>query len=117
MDKENNKLIAEFLGYKHICKEDPDFVFLQKGEDLTEVASLKYHKDWNSLIPVLNKIEYILEGFVSEANTEGDNKLEEFYNFNSKSLIFRENMLLIRVESIEIVYKDVVKFIKFYNKL
>ena len=44
---ENNKLIAEFLGYiDNGCSEDGFLIHPITNYDV-EISSLKYHKDWN----------------------------------------------------------------------
>ena len=59
MSKDNNtaagnKLIAEFMGWKH--HED-------KSYDEYEMNNLKYHTSWDWLMPVVEKIESIHSDF------------------------------------------------------
>lgn len=55
----DNKLIAEFMGINY---EDPNdnSVMIQitpKGNEVVPINSMKYHTDWNWLMPVVEKIE------------------------------------------------------------
>ncbi len=80
---DNNKLIADFMGYRH------------KGKPMAFMAinyKKLYHKDWNWLMPVVEKMNKI-----SDATNYGHN-------------------IGIRYAQIKPVYKSVVEFIKWYNK-
>lgn len=46
----NNRIIADFMGYIHSESKDID---------AWEMKNLKYHSDWNSLMPVIEKISKI----------------------------------------------------------
>jgi hypothetical protein len=61
---ENNKLIAEFLGYVNTTPNDKDFSIYEgntlniKGnvKNLIEPMSMEFHSDWNWLMEVVAKI-------------------------------------------------------------
>ena len=101
---ENNKLIAEFMNLnlyrsfwyksniateKKICKEN----------------NLKFHKDWNCLMEVVEKIESL--GYRIEIVKH----ICRIYLSNKETIIISEN-----TPKIEAVYIACVEFIKWYNK-
>jgi hypothetical protein len=61
---ENNKLIAEFLGYVNTTPNDKDFSIYEgntlniKGnvKNLIEPMSMEFHSDWNWLMAVVTEI-------------------------------------------------------------
>lgn len=53
---ENNKLIAEFMGYiDNGCSEKGFLIHPDTNHDI-EIEALNYHSDWNELMPVIEKI-------------------------------------------------------------
>ena len=107
---ENNKLIAEFMGFTHVDNNDdkiwyqvPDKVELNYefsyGSDVsyTTPDMLPYNLSYDWLMPVVEKI--------SSLTTE-DN-----YNFN-----FYKVLSLNIDASLNHIYEAVVEFIKWYNK-
>lgn len=105
---ENNKLIVEFMGgsinqqddtvngYKNINL--PEWVFKLYDFDKIRTAGYDYHKSWDWLMPVVQKIW--LEAVKNEA------AYYEAYYIHSGSL----------TQSIESAYKSCIKFIKWYNE-
>ena len=79
-----NKLIAEFMGIDQV---DIDYAIDEHGE-------LKYHKDWNWLMPVVAKCH------------------EE----NSRAIRLEIGHRSMYGANISIVYEAVVEFIKEYNR-
>jgi len=79
---ENNKLIAEFMEYPNLGTEG-DFSYL------------KYHKEWNWLMPVVEKC----------------------YEYGELHNVHREGIIasLSGIIDINETYKAVVEFIKWYN--
>ena len=64
---DNNKLIAEFMGYRH------------KGKPMAFMAinyKKLYHKDWNWLMPVVEKMNKIMD-IILEL---GMHKLSQYIN-------------------------------------
>ena len=129
---EHNKLIAEFMG----VKIGVDSYSYRPGQsDLLKEENLNYHKSWDWLMTVVEKIEsldlkeygYQWEGIDGE--TEYNNgsicveieqdrcwiymnlSLDPFHTFNEKSRGIRFPT------KIEAVYAAVVEFIEYYNEL
>ena len=89
--QENNKMIAEFMGYevKHNKCYSP------KYNDGT-IAPMQFHKSWDWLMPVVNKIEEYLSanvgkvGYFDECLSSNDldiryNAVVEFINQYNES--------------------------------
>ena len=106
MSTENNKIIAEFMWWK---EQEEDFMFNPKTSGSIYIKSLLFHKDWNWLMEVVEKIES-LGNYINITGT-----------YTSIGAIEQKNRLFfIEKDSlnnkIEAVYKAVVEFIKWYNK-
>lgn len=104
--EENNKLIAEFMGYK-VMEEDK---FLTedypKGTDLNKVmvdVAMKYHTSWDWLMPVVEKIWTIT----------GHRSLW-YHEVNEETTIYGKTEA--GVSNIADAYSAVVEFIKWYNE-
>ena len=101
-DKENetfqpmndNKLIADFLGYESYEQGGYTIFRFPNNKHLTEM-DLHYHDDWNELMPVVE---------------ECFNKNEDIFD----DLFFKLNDALLET-NIESLYRSVVEFIKAYN--
>ena len=129
---EHNKLIAEFMG----VKIGVDSYSYRPGQsDLLKEENLNYHKSWDWLMTVVEKIEsldlkeygYQWEGI--DGKTEYNNgsicveieqdrcwiymnlSLDPFHTFNEKSRGIRFPT------KIEATYIAVVEFIEYYNEL
>ena len=101
---ENNKLIAEFLGYiDNGCSEDGFLIHPITNYDV-EISSLKYHEDWNWLMEVVEKIESL--GYRIEIVKH----ICRIYLSSKETIIISEN-----IPKIEAVYNACVEFIKWYN--
>ncbi len=110
-----NKLIAEFMGYIE-SSSDGDFTFFEhpdgKGivtqsefdhtkyisHGLMEVRGFIFHRSWDWLIPVIDKIY--------------DN--DEYYGYSDNSIFGW--ILTINTKYIEATWEQVVEFIIYYNK-
>lgn len=101
---ENNKIIAEFMGYRIIGKGLSHPIFGALGEK--GLTLLNYNISWASLMPVVDKIENM--DFVVII------KQSECVIVNNSG---RKPKFIQEVEQakIEAVYKAVVEFIKYYN--
>jgi hypothetical protein len=119
---ENNKLIAEFMGGKNTargyfipywCLVNMDSIELGKGK-ITE-----YHKSYDWLMPVVEKIESLKS---PDGQCAGNYFCMILGNGISIELPNKEKDILIcsteqkKLTKIEAVYLGVVKFIKWYNK-
>ena len=101
---ENNKLIAEFLGYiDNGCSEDGFLMHPITNYDV-EISGLKYHEDWNWLMEIVEKIESL--GYRIEIVKH----ICRIYLSNKETIVISEN-----IPKIEAVYSTVVEFIKWYN--
>lgn len=83
----NNKLIAEFMGYPNVANDEDKKDYLED--------CVQYHSSWDWLMPVVEKISHRIE--------------EPFDLDNLKYAFLNDN--------IEVVYDEVVELIKEYNKL
>jgi len=117
---ENNKLIAEFMGY-NVIKEPPikEGIYIWSkaidssfpNKTLIE-SSLKYHTDWNWLMGVVQKIEE--KGFVVAIRGIScaiypvlqDKPKDYISNYVCGDLS----------KKIDIVYSAIIGFIKWYNQ-
>lgn len=94
---ENNKIIAEFMGYPKY-----KINFIGKRLNFENSKHNTYHKDWNWLMKVVEKIESL------EDNLKNETK-EDFKQF--------QKILSLPVYTkIEVVYNSCVNFIKWYNE-
>jgi len=93
---EENKLIAEFMQYDNKSVGLYDYSHTPNNE------ILKYHKSWNWLMPVVEKIETIIGKLPTHIGNIPNDEDWESNNFLSTN--------------IEETYKAVVEFINEYNK-
>mgnify|MGYP003109977984 CR=1 FL=1 len=82
--EQNNKLIAEFMGMTYYIPND-DSLMVEKapiGVLVTPTKSLEYHKSWDWLMPVVQKIgdEYLNTPFNELNNKVNTWTLEDTYN-------------------------------------
>jgi hypothetical protein len=104
---ENNKIIASFLGQNKIPYEFPKFGYIKMDGDYSDTFfdnQLKFHKDWNWLMEVVEKIET----FGADLTIRAEHTIivydegEEISTFCFK-------------DKKEAVYNACVEFIKWYN--
>lgn len=128
MTTENNKLIAEFMGYENIAREgkhpiykipslsyeEPNFDYgiMEKVETFTPYFDeMKFHSDWNWLMEVVEKIESLET--LSYFNIQ-HNRVEIGTTcdcFRTKEVITKDVF-----SKIEAVYNACIEFIKWYSK-
>ena len=108
MITENNKIIAEFMGYK---KNTPSKDFFQHPTEKNRydrIEFLSYNLDWNWLMEVVEKIESLKFSVLI-----GKNNCVIEQTFGKESL----NLGLIKgKDKIEAVYNACVTFIEWYNE-
>jgi hypothetical protein len=107
---ENNKLIAEFMGFK--LQQDTNErwfgqYFTTPNDSWTNrIELLHFHTDWNWLMPVVEKIEEL--GYDFDINKrENDNNVFIRGSQYSKTTSNKTK--------IEAVYNACVEFVKLYN--
>jgi hypothetical protein len=114
---ESNKLIAQFLGQKKQPFEFPQFGFIRhNGEwkDTFTEDQLKFHKDWNWLMSVVEKIESLKD--------KENNGKYYFEIYKTSVTIFGNGTFLNEIinteekTKIQSVYNACVEFIKWYNE-
>lgn len=117
--EENNRIIAEFMGAT--LTKDLQIMYPVYEGDSSYVKDLKYHLDWNWLIPVVEKIEntkikdYSISTDITDCKTyisvyhygEGGKWYILISNYNEKYKDFNK---------IQRTYQAVIEFINFYNK-
>jgi hypothetical protein len=104
---DNNKLLAEFMGFQqtNIGWYDAEEVLLRAERDNT-FDNLKFHTDWNWLMQVVEKIEsynygatlFIIEDERCHVNTQNGFEIDSVGH-----------------TKIEAVYNACVEFVKWYN--
>lgn len=113
---ENNKLIAEFMGWtvekNHFSKVEKYGDKLQNERGIS-VKNRDYHSDWNLLMPVVEKIEI---------NCKFDVHIYGHYNWKEPNrcviLDWRNKEIVgtFNDSKIQCVFDAVVEFIKWYNQ-
>lgn len=103
---ENNKLIAEFMQHDWDMEVNNELCILDTSFEKVE-RKLQY-SDWNSLMPVVEKIESL--GYDTEIVCRQDDGGHCFYINDSK--VFSSQM----GSKKEAVYSATIEFIKWYNK-
>ena len=111
MTTENNKIIAEFMGFEiknkinyvppslPICMKDAEHLIVNKSENLP------FHNDWNWLMEVVEKIESLGYRVTIVRHICRIDLTEE------SKLIISED-----IKKIEAVYTVCFKFIQWYNQ-
>lgn len=102
---DGNRIIAEFMGAKP-CKQHPNTqLFLKikdnKNPSLQYWHLLKYHKSWDWLIPVIDKIrssKYYLDYYLSNLGQFNDG-------------------IHINTKFISSTFESVVEYLKWYNSI
>ena len=105
----NNKLIAEFIGYKEYVNEGAIQLYI-KDEVVKSIGQLDFHSDWNWLMEVVEKIESILPD---------DSIITIEYKNCFIPILDDEEPFTIEgggKTKIEAVYNACLEFIKWYNE-
>ena len=130
--EENNKIIAEFMGWsthpkhgdKYLINKSKDRVNLPWYSECNWEASLRefnYHSDWNILMPVVEKIENTkIKDYSISTDITDDKTFINVWHYGDGGkwsiLISNYNEEYKDFNKIQRTYKAVVKFINFYNK-
>lgn len=124
--KTDNELVAEFMGVQNVFVH-PTFGAYEAEDDQGwidwvdgGIRTLDYHRDWNLLIPVVEKIENIEGVYV---RIQKDRCIIFDSGFGESDILIREQRQpnqypaasVNQPSKIEAVYKAIVQFIKFYN--
>jgi hypothetical protein len=117
---ESNVLIATFMGYEKLDKNsgllNPEKC-LKFKTSYVSINQLKYHKDWNWLMKVLERICRLKIG-------DGKEYVEYAYPRTFGMLNEETGQIMVRLNGsflheadtlIEATYQSVVEFIKWYN--
>lgn len=106
---ENNKLIAEFMGIVYPMLDNVIVI----DNVVTKEDDLQYHKSWDWLMPVVEKIEATLDddGYGNNVLIETSSCTILSVNDGSVVIGFTEG-----ITKREATYQAVVEFIKWYNK-
>lgn len=112
---ENNKLLAEFIGYTQPHPEYPSTTYWYK-KDKQPLAILLFDSDWNWLMQIVEKIQLL--DIVHEYNRSYDNvfKTWECYLIPAYKNSFGYIRSLSKNSEIEAVYNACVEFVKWYNE-
>jgi hypothetical protein len=122
---ENNKLIAEFMGYE--IQKDPTERFFGRYKSLIgawhKEIDLAFHHDWNWLIEVVKKIEKTTiretHGQFNENECEATISISienTFCQILSNGAFLNEIISINGESKIEAVYSACVEFVKWYNE-
>lgn len=115
-----NKLIADFMGYftKSIEYAKRKKIEYDWEKDLVEIRTLNYHKSWESLMPVVIKIESLgsirveISGYICEIyQTKRNPAIKENGGFQEISLVSEKHN-----DKLTLVWMSVIEFIKWYNQ-
>lgn len=121
MNTENNKIIAEFMGFEQYPIQNKSNGYIINFNDGNVpyklcAGSLEFHSDWNWLMEVVEKIEKIQRSKWSK-NTYPCISISaisckiSFYG-NTEEIISN----IIRPSKKQAIYDACVEFIKWYNK-
>jgi len=126
--KENNKLVADFMGMKlkkgnfwsKILGYADEFIIIN-GKPKWSLSDIPYHKSWKWLMTVVEKIESIKDDYHGYfgVHINSNNCTIQGTNFRSVKIDWNNPVLFMDfygVTKIDATYKAVVGFIKWYNK-
>lgn len=125
-NKEENKLIAEFMGFPVKFYKEDEETGLTDSEGNADTVSydcelaiinglvyeprnLKYHNSWDWLMPVVDKIENMQQMGAQAYIDISAFKITASFNYEQNGRYFTGN------DKIEAVYSAVIQFIKWYN--
>jgi hypothetical protein len=102
-----NKIIAEFDGWVFVPLAKNGFTpeHYERGHDWNYIDSFEYHRCWEDLMPVIEKIESL------EFNVKIDSNYCVISKYNSVVTEFNKTN-----NKIEMVWRSVTMFIQWYNQ-
>ena len=123
MTTENNKIIAEFMGYiDNGCSEEGFLINPITNFD-EEINDLTFHSDWNRLMQLVEKIEQTtIKETYGQFNEKESNAIVSVVIENKFCQILSNGIYLNEIVSeneetkIEAVYNACIEFIKWYNE-
>lgn len=105
---ENNKLIAIFMGFV-LSGFQRSMLFNSETREEFSPAELKYHKSWDSLMPVIEKIEIL--GYTFEKNYQRIDKDWQILIVKGNDILFQE----FNADSLKATYVILINFIEWHN--
>ena len=121
--EENNRIIAEFMGY--VLNENNEYpieyITVQGHWDTCSIQDLNYHKSWDWLMGVVEKIENTkIKDYSISTDITDDKTFINVWHYGDGGkwsiLISNFNEEYKDFNKMQRTYKAVVKFINFYNK-
>jgi hypothetical protein len=129
MNTENNKLIAEFMGMECVHDYKSSVIDVDGKQRRYDKAyqwhssyyneeGLKYHKEWDWLMPVVEKIEDFQDGEIEDAmrchlfNVTIEQCFVEIINMETSETISEAD----GDNKMDATYQAVVGFIEWYNE-
>ena len=122
----NNKLIAEFMEGVYTSKLfviDRGYIWLP-NHNMTKIENIKYHKSWDWLTPVVEKIESLeteqdgnFQVHISSnsCSIQGTNLWKSVQNLSKYGPVYMSDPNAIFETKLESTYYNVVEFIKWWN--
>lgn len=110
---ENNKLIAEFMGYSQPHPDYPTTTYWYK-QGKEPLTILSFDSDWNWLMGVVDKIESL--GFVTEISGNIERSFALIGIANSNISISRVGYGVEFMNKKDATYRAVIEFITWYNE-
>ena len=121
--EENNKIIAEFMGYTlNENNEYPiEYITVQGHWDTCSIQDLNYHKSWDWLMEVVEKIENTkIKDYSISTDITDDKTFISIWHYGDGGkwsiLISNLNEEYKNFNKIQRTYQAVIEFINFYNK-
>lgn len=114
---ENNKLIAEFMGHKVGITQDEYDDLNDKGIEnvvyLFHEDNLPYHKEWDWLMVVIEKIKSL--GYVTEISGNRERSFASIGIENTNEYVAKAGYDTEFLKQIDATYYAVIQFINWYN--
>ena len=121
--EENNRIIAEFMGY--VLNENNEYpieyITVQGHWDTCSIQDLNYHKSWDWLMGVVEKIENTkIKDYSISTDITDDKTFINVWHYGDGGkwsiLISNLNEEYKDFNKMQRTYKAIIEFINFYNK-